>query len=373
MTKILICGDYCPIGEIEKHSLKGQHEKIFNDFLDYIVDADLSMCNLECPITEEQSPSIKFGPLLKAHPDTLKSLKFAGFDMVTLANNHIMDHGVKGLECTIEACQENGLDIVGAGLTLEEARRPFIKEINGKKIAIINVAENEFSNTHGEYPGANPLSFPKNFQDIVNAKKEFDFLIVIFHGGNEMHQLPSPRLKETFRFMIEAGADAIIGHHSHCFSGYEWYNGKPIFYSIGNFVFDYDMRENELWNTSYAVMLELKENKLDFKIIPYFQNKKEMGIKLMNEEEEKLCMAKIKELNNIIGDDHLLERAFENFIKSKEKQYSHFLEPYTNKYLHWLFGRKIIPSFYSNKKKKLLLNLIRCESHRDIILNLLSK
>lgn len=373
MPKILICGDYCPIGEIEKLSLRKEHESIFNGFLDYMKGIDFSICNLECPVTEKSSPALKYGPVLKAHPETLESLKYAGFDLVTLANNHIMDHGTVGLNSTMEACKKYDLEYVGAGNNLEEARQPFVKSIEGKKIAILNIAENEYSNTHGNRPGANPLSFPKNLQDIVKAKKECDFLILIFHGGNEMYQLPSPRLKETLRFMVDAGADAVIGHHTHCFSGYEWYNGKPIFYSIGNFVFDYNLREDKLWNNSYAVILEVAEKEVSFKIIPYFQNKNVAGLKMMDKDEEQIVLDKVKELNCIIENDTLLENAFEDFIASKEKQYKHFLEPYTNRYLHGLYGRKFLPSMLNNKKKMLYLNLFRCEAHRDIMFRLLSQ
>ena len=320
MAKILICGDFCPVGEIETLSLNQEHEKIFGGFTKYTSEADLSIVNLECPLTEKNTPDIKFGPVLKAHPDTIKSLKFAGFDLATLANNHIMDHGKEGLNSTIEACENNNIDYVGVGDNLTEARKFYSKEIRGKRIAILNFAENEFSNTHGNTPGANPLSFPKNLQDIQKAKRENDFVLVIIHGGNENYQLPSPRLKETFRFMIDAGADAVVGHHIHCFSGYEWYNKKPIIYSVGNFIFDYDQRVNKLWSTSYSIMLNVDEDKVDFEIIPFYQNYKEAGIKLMNEEEKMGVLEKVDELNQVIQDDQKLEENFEEFIAAQERK-----------------------------------------------------
>ena len=373
MTKILICGDFCPIGEIESLSLNKEHEKIFGGFTKHTSDADLSIVNLECPLTDNNTPDIKFGPVLKASTKTIESLKHANFDLVTLANNHIMDHGPEGLNTTLDVCKKNGIQYVGAGSNLTEARIFHVSEIQGKKIAILNFAENEFSNTHGNSPGANPLYFPNNLKDIQKAKKENDFVLIIIHGGNENYQLPSPRLKETFRFMIDAGADAVVGHHIHCFSGYEWYNEKPIIFSVGNFIFDYNQRENKLWSTSYSIMLSVEEDKIDFEIIPFFQNYGEAGIKMMNKNEEKEVLEKVEELNQIIQDDQKLESKFQEFIAVKEKMYRHFMEPYTNKYLHGLYGRKIIPSMLNSKKKLLYLNLFRCESHRDIMFKLLDK
>jgi len=374
MIKILITGDYCPINRIEELSLNNKHEQIFNDFLPKIKEVDIAITNLECPLIDEDYISEKFGPSLKASTKTIETLKFAGFDVVTLSNNHIMDHGEAGLKSTLECLKINGIDFVGVGNDLERARKPLIKNIKNKKIAFFNFAENEFSNTHGDYPGSNPLSLVSNFNDIRNYKNLVDKIIVIFHGGNEMYQLPSPRLKETFRFFVDSGADAVISHHTHCFSGYEIYNNAPIFYSLGNFIFDYNLSKNELWNIGMGVVLKIENSKINFEIIPFSQNKNDnIGLMLLNEKEKNKFNNKIIELNSIIADDKKLNTEFQKFIESKEQQYSHYLEPYSNKILHGLFGRKIIPSFYSKKKKQLLLNLIRCESHRDIILKLLSK
>jgi len=374
MIKILITGDFCPINRIEELSLNNQHEQVFNDFLPKLEEVDIAITNLECPLIDKDYISEKFGPLLKASTKTVETLKFGGFDVVTLSNNHIMDHGVAGLNSTIETLKLNRIDFVGVGENLESAREPLIKYIKNKKIAFFNFAENEFSNTQGDYAGANPLSLVNNFNDIRKYKNEVDFIIVIYHGGNEMYQLPSPRLKETLRFFVDCGANAVMAHHTHCFSGYEVYHDSPIFYGLGNFIFDYNLRKNELWNIGIGIVLKIEDSKIDFEIIPFSQNKNNNdGLKLLNEDETRIFNTKIIELNAIISDDLRLNVEFDKFIELKRKQYSHFLEPYSNRILHGMFGRNFIPSFYSKKKKRLLLNLIRCEAHRDIILNLLSR
>lgn len=374
MIEILITGDFCPINKIESLSLEGNHDAIFNDFLKITQRVDLAITNLECPLTDTNTEVNKIGPCLKAAVKTVETLKYGNFGLVTLANNHIMDQGIEGLNSTLNCLNQHNIDYVGVGKNLQSARRPFIKTLKNKKIAFFNFAENEFSNSYDNGPGANPLSLVSNFNSIQSYRNQVDKIIVIVHGGNEMHNLPSPRFKETLRFFVDAGSDAVVAHHSHCCSGYEFYKEVPIFYGLGNFLFDYKNRDNHLWTLGMGIILKLNDNKITFELIPFFQNKENQdGIKLLEPSERVTFDCKMNELNAVIADDILLNNEFQKFILAKKKQYSHFLEPYSNRILHALFSRKLMPSFYSKRKKLLLLNLIRCESHRDIILNLLSK
>ena len=237
--KILITGDFCPTGKTESLINDNEFDLLFENFIDVCNSNDFCITNLECPITEASAKIEKTGPHLKSSLNTVEALKFAGFNIVTLATNHIMDYGVQGLTQTIEILENSNIKYVGVGSSLIEARKYLILEKEGKKVAIINIAENEFSNTNDNNYGANPLNLALNFEDIQKAKTDSDFVLIIYHGGNEHFPLPSTRLKETFRFFINAGASAVIAHHTHCFSGYEVYRNAPIFYSLGNFVFDY--------------------------------------------------------------------------------------------------------------------------------------
>lgn len=374
MAKILITGDFCPIERITQLSVEGNHADIFNDLLPVIKGSDLAVTNLECPLIDEGKPIDKTGPALKAPVKTIESLKYAGFNLATLSNNHIMDYGNDGLRSTINACKEYGIGIVGAGENLAEARTIAYHNFNGVKVAILNFSENEFSSTTGDEPGANPLSLVQNYRDIQEAKANADFTIVIFHGGNEMLQLPSPRIKETFRFYADAGANCVIGHHTHCYSGYEDYNGTRIFYGLGNFVFDYSKIKNRIWHEGMAVLLTLEQDKaVTYDIIPYVQAADIAGVRLMNEDEHKKFNSKVEELNGIIADDELLKQKFLEFIKAKAQQYESYLEPSGNRIIRGLIRKKLLPSFLGRKKRLLYLNLIRCEAHRDVILQILKK
>jgi hypothetical protein len=371
MVKILISGDFCPTNRIANLIEKDELSSVYNDFVECLKENDLNVTNLEAPLYDGVLKIKKTGPNLKVKSDYVKALNFGNFHLVTLANNHIMDYGQDGLISTINTCKNNGISFVGAGLNLTEARKSFIREFNGVKIGILNFAENEFSTSSGDDAGANPLNTISNFNDIRYTKGEVDYLFVIVHGGHEYYELPSPRMQETYRFFVDAGADAVIGHHTHCSSGYEIYNGKPIFYSLGNFIFDWPGRRSSIWNLGYAVQFIIDDGQLLFNIIPYFQGDEQEGLLLLNEVEKRNFYTRIEELNNVIQNPVKLQAAFVEFINSNKKNYLTMIQPYSNRYLTALYYRGFIPSVLSENKKRLLLNFARCESHRDMLIGVL--
>ncbi len=371
MINILITGDYYPGARIEALSLDGKHEAIFGDFLPEIRSADLAVTNLEAPLIEHGKPRAKTGPAIKSKPECIASLSFAGFNLLTLANNHIMDYGEEGLNSTLDACKKHGLAFVGVGQNLEEAKAPYVTEIQGIRLAILNIAENEFGTTQGTRPGASPLNPVQNFRDIQEAKAQADCVIVITHGGHETYPLPSPRMKATFRFFVDAGADVVINHHTHCASGYEVYQDKPIFYSLGNFVFDWPKPKNADWYEGYAVKLRISRKELDFEIIPYTQNKQQVGVYKQQGKQAEHFHQRLLELNKTIADDKALQQAFEAYCKKVSCMYNAYLEPHSNYWVHALQTRKWLPSFLNTRKRLLLLNLTRCEAHRDVLLEIL--
>ncbi len=368
---ILITGDFNGGNRIESLIQSGEYNLIYNDFFPVIQNNDIAITNLEGPVTTATSAISKTGPTIKNPIKTIEALKYAGFNLLTLANNHIMDYGAKGLEETFEKIKENNLDFVGAGKNSANASEIFYKSIGDKTFAFVNMAENEWSTTQGDNPGANPLNPIVNYYSILEAKKAADYVFVIIHGGHEMYPLPSPRMKETYRFFIEAGASAVIGHHSHCYSGYETYKGMPIFFSLGNFVFDPGFKQSADWSFGYAVLFVISERKMTFKILPYKQNKDRLGVWKLSQDEEQDFFEKIERLNNIIKDDSLLKREFDDFAKKSQKRFYSYMEPHSMKILHFLQRKKLFPYFYKKKKRLYLTNIIRCEAHRDVFLKIL--
>lgn len=281
---ILITGDFCPYYRVEHLIENKQYDKIFSDVLPIIRSADYSITNFEtCVASTNINPIHKCGPNLRCGINAIEALKWAGFDCITLANNHFRDYGDLGVAETLNTCKSCSLDYVGGGNNIEEAQKTLIKKLNGRDFAFINICEHEFSIATETEGGSNPLNPIAQFYEINKVKDIVDYVIVIIHGGHEHFQLPSPRMQETYRFFIDSGADIIVNHHQHCYSGYEIYKGKPIFYGIGNFCFDHYTKRNSIWNEGYMVNLNF-ENGVSFDIIPYIQCNDNPLIQLMKGE-----------------------------------------------------------------------------------------
>lgn len=251
-----------------------------SELVDIIKSVDYSLANFESPIAEDGcKPITKCGPNLRCTSDAADAIKYAGFSVVTMANNHILDFGKEGLNKSIECCKKNGINVVGVGNNLEDAKKILYVEKEGKKLAIINCCEHEFSIATDVTYGANPLNPINQYYSIKDAKSNADYVVLIVHGGHEHYQLPSPRMQETYRFFIDAGADTVV-NHQHCYSGYEIYNGKPIFYGLGNFCFDIKGKPSKTWTEGYMVELNL-EDKIEIKIDPYKQYGEKATIELL--------------------------------------------------------------------------------------------
>jgi poly-gamma-glutamate synthesis protein (capsule biosynthesis protein) len=370
--KILITGDFCPHNRIEELALKEDFGAIFNDFIDVFKGNDLNITDLECPLTESKSARPKTGPHQKAHPDCIKILKYAGISLAAMANNHMMDYDVAGAAETIELCKANEIGTVGIGKTEEDAAKPYSVSIEGKNIAILNFADNEFLSTPDGSFNCNPLNPIQYFYDIKGVRQNHEYVIVIIHAGNEFYELPSPRTKKLFRYLVDQGADVVISHHTHAFSGYELYNSKPIFYGLGNFIYDWPGKTNSRWNKGYVVRLNVKE-KTDFEIIPLKQCNEVPGVFHLNSEENDVFIKEIDRLNKIIADDSQLETEFQKYCNSVNPMYDAFIEPNFGKRIASLRKRGLFPKLMSKRKRLLLLNITRCESHRDVLIRMLKQ
>ncbi len=322
-----------------------------------------AIVNLESPVTSSSKRIIKDGPSLKNTSEVFKIINYCGFDIVTLANNHLKDYGSQGVLDTIDYCEKNGLQFIGAGDNLCNARKALILESNDVKIGVLNVCEHESSIATRTKAGSNPLDFVYLYRDILSLRKQVDKVIVIIHGGREHYQLPTPRMKREYRLIADFGADVIVNHHQHCFSGYEIYNGKPIFYGLGNFFFDHPHKRNDKWNYGMLLKLDIKKDSINFQMIPYEQCNEEAIIKILdiNDFQENL-----ENLNTIIADDVLLENAFNELVSSIRPLYP-FL-PFGNKYYRFLYHHGILPAFISKKNKANIENAISCETHRELFM-----
>ena len=364
--KILVAGDFCPTGRLVKILEEKKYQFLFHGVDEIVKSVDYAIVNYECPVVLDKYDSIeKCGPNLSSTSVGIEAVKYAGFSIATLANNHIMDFGESGLRDTIITCQKYGIDTVGAGKTVSDASKILYKTKDGFSLAIINCCEHEFSIATDNSAGANPLNPVNQYCKIKEAKLHADYVLVIVHGGHEHYQLPSPRMVETYRFFIDAGADAVVNHHQHCFSGYEVYKGKPICYGLGNFCFDNPGKRNSIWNEGYMLVLETGGA---FEIIPYIQNDSEVGVRLL---ESNAFSERISFLNAIICDDRKLRSEFDSLVSDREIFNEFLFEPYQSRILKKMFYRKWIPKVFPRIKKVLFENIVCCESHRDILISYL--
>lgn len=190
---------------------------------------------------------------------------------VTLANNHIGDYGDRALNNTLKLLDENNIKYAGAGNNISEAYSAIRISKEGTTISLLSVCENEFGIAEENKAGS-PGYNPRLLMNKIQAEKSIsDFIIVVFHGGNEYNPLPSPDTADRYRFICDMGADAVIAGHTHCPQGYETYNGKPIIYSMGNFLFrNTEKTDNkDSWYYGYFTILDINKSKISFDIVPY--------------------------------------------------------------------------------------------------------
>lgn len=365
--KILIAGDFCDKLRVKDVVQKKQYGKLFDNVKDTIKDNDFSIVNFEFPIySKNAAPIFKTGPNFYGEDNSIEAIKYAGFNICTLANNHILDLGEMCCAETIDKIQKAAIKTVGAGRNAEEVQKNLYISDNQQKVAIINCCEHEFSTVEDKHIGANPLNIINQYYAIREAVEKSDAVIVIVHGGHEHYQLPSPRMKETYRFFIEAGADAVICHHQHCYSGYEFYKGKGIFYGLGNFLFDHKEYRNTKWNYGYMVQINISENTSTC-IIPYKQCSDDVGVVILTGDEKLQFDNRICELNNIIQDNTYLISRWKDFTSKALKSYMTIFEPYESRVPMGLFLHQVLPSTIGLNRLKKIVNYLNCESHYDCL------
>lgn len=370
--KILVAGDFCPSDRVA--TLISDRDYSFLDGVkDIIKGVDYSIVNFECPIVVgDIEPIRKCGPALRTERNAIDAIKYAGFDLVTLANNHFRDFGDNGCLTTLEELNRQNVDYVGGGSNIYEAQKIFYKEINGQKIAIVNFCENEFSIATTTTAGSAPLDTVDNYHQITEARRNADVVLVIVHGGHEYYQYPSPRMKKLYRYFLELGADAVVNHHQHCYSGYEYYNEKPIVYGLGNFCFDEDGMRDGIWNEGYCVEIEFASSKPQILLHPYVQCGKEPVVTLMEGMMRENFFRIIDELNRVIADDNLLKDTFDKWSVSRERLIKSIFFSYHNRYLNAAAHRGWIPLPMRQIEIAPILNFIACEAHRDIVIDVLN-
>lgn len=367
--KIIIGADIVPTLTNEEYFNRADIQNLLGDALIHVLeDGDFRIFNLEAPFIQKKTPIKKCGPALGAPIEAVDAMKAMGIDLFTLANNHIMDHGVEGLNSTINVLNESKIDYVGAGNSLVEACHGYIKEVSGKRIGVYACCEHEFSIAENEVPGANPFDPLESLDHISSLKQLCDYVIVLYHGGKECYRYPSPLLQKTCRKMVDKGADVVVTQHSHCIGCKEEYRGGTIVYGQGNFLFDGN--SNEYWNT--GLLLQISDG-FQITYIPIV--KKGECVRLASGEEAKEILAQFEIRSVEIENPLSVDEKYSVFASSMiDRYYTAFLGRSSiifrivNKILHnklrkWIFNKR-----YTQNAILEIRNYIECEAHRELLI-----
>lgn len=366
-VSVLIAGDTVPTDSNSILFTEGDITSLFGDeCVSLFHNADLSVINLETPLVSKLRPIKKFGPILSAEVNTVQAIKNLGVGLVSLANNHIKDQGVQGIEETISVLENAGIDWIGVGENKRQASQAYFFKKNNLVIGFYSVCENEFSNASKKESGANALDICITLSDIYEAKQKCNYLIVLYHGGKEEFRFQTPFEQNVCRKMIDMGADVVLAQHSHCIGTIEQYENKYILYGQGNFIFDLCNDEN--WKTGLLVELNFKVNAMTLELIPIV--KRDNTVRIADNKTKEIILSDLKKRSESNNSESNVMSTYRLSINESLFDYIYPLggRLTSNRYFRWLdkkTNHKLLKTIYSEQVLLAILNSIRCETHRE--------
>ncbi|MBP9996890.1 MAG: CapA family protein [Lachnospiraceae bacterium] len=326
-TSLIFTGD---IG-FDKYMDKKWTDKglLSNKILDFLNSGDHVIANVEGALSDgdKQLLSNSVASLMHSmNPEVASFLQDIGADIWNIANNHIMDVGPKGMEDTLREADRHGAYTIGAGMNIGQAATPlFLDEAGG--IGMFGVGyQRGCKKATEDIPGSFSWSDMDRIRDtIAHIKQKCRWCIVVAHGGEEFTSLPSPYTRDRYIEYLNMGADIVVSHHPHVPMNYETFDGKAIFYSLGNFIFDTDYQRVQ-FNTQKGVLLKINLDAKGFNFEP-------MGIKI-DRENEKVVEGELPLIFEDVKEDeyNLLEPLAAKAFVDNTKRQQIFLNPdkYTN-------------------------------------------
>ncbi|MCG9632641.1 CapA family protein [Vibrio sp. Isolate30] len=366
--KILLLGDICPTEDTVSYFNNGDSDNLLGELKSVIVSSDIVVGNLEYPIVSKSKAIEKCGPTLSGTIESLHCLKKCGFDILSLANNHIGDYGSEGVVETLDSCNLLGIPSFGAGKNIEDAANYHVQNVQGKKIGFVSFAEHEFNAATRNDAGANIFDPYTSFDFIREVKEKTDYLIVLYHGGVEYYRYPSPELMKKCRKFIESGADLVSCQHSHCVGAEEDYLDGKIVYGQGNSIYGY-RKNHSMWNEGLAISIEVSNEGIELSYIAF--NWTSSGIRL--ETDRTVILDKFMERSHEIQNKDFVTEKWLDFCSTSS---AHYLPMYlglsvnTNR-LNRVLKNGIIDTLYTKRQKMVSNNIIRCNSHYEVIRTIL--
>lgn len=252
-------------------------ELLSAEVLDFLNSADHVIANVEGPVAEAPQNTTQSGVQQLLHtidPAATKVLRKMNADIWNICNNHIMDAGEFGIESTLKEAEKFGAKTIGAGMNIDEARKPVILNEAGGigmfGVGYQRACRKADTDKAGCYSWSDLDAIQQTIDDI---KKTCRWCIVVAHAGEEFTPLPSPYTRERYHKYLEMGADIVVAHHPHVPMNYETVGDKIIFYSLGNFIFDTDYQRSQ-FNTDLGLLIKLNFTEDEFSYEP-------MGLKIL--------------------------------------------------------------------------------------------
>lgn len=233
--------------------------RVGNTLRDVITSCDRIVANLEGPLTSSRNPVPKTGPTIRQRRAVISLLHLLGADTIGLANNHVMDYGVEGLNQTLAVLDQEGLTHGGANLSIDKVYRPVRLRTPELTVSILFAAENGFGCLSRPQDSAGyAWLFHPRFRDLLREEAHsVDHTVVFVHGGVEKIDRPLPEFRDAYHRLVDLGASAVVGHHPHVTQAFEVYRGAPIFYSIGNLYFP-KRTSDQRWFCSLVPVIEFQ-------------------------------------------------------------------------------------------------------------------
>lgn len=358
------------VGDITLQTKNNEHP--FKSVMDAFERKDILFGNFET-VLSATGKEAKKSVVLKSSPESIKYLDDAGFDVLNLANNHILDLGLEGFRNTLDLLDEHELEYIGAGFE-KSSLNSVVLERNGIKLGFLGYTIGRFKVP--EEITISKIKEKKIISDIELIKDKCDFVVVSLHWGTENVFYPSPKQIELAHKLIDHGATLILGHHPHVLQGIEKYKNGLIAYSLGNFQFDCKLSQS---STNDSIILCVSFDKTginNFQIIPIVINENFVPIQAEGKVKEDILsfVSQISKplINGNITDKWWFEKIGEDYLIDNMNSYRIRIKKYgmmpLMECLVWLFTPFCLKCYLGIFRKR-IIKLKGCSNHEDFTSN----
>lgn len=376
--RILIGGDFSPTKANFDLFAQGAAEQLYGkEMLEYAQGFDYRIFDFEAVFEGAGTPIQKHGPLITAPASCMPGIEAIHPDLLVLANNHTANLGREGIEHTKQILDEHGISYVGAGVDISEASKTFYLTEGDLTIGFYACAEHEFNAAGANNAGVNPYDPLVTFDEVREAKRHCDQLIVFYHGGMIEYRYPLPEERRVFRKLVDCGADLVVGQHTHCIGCSETYQGKTLLYGQGDFFFARPTKNEYRYS---GLLLEVDVSKESLSVSYNVRVKPEDTIRLASPAERDEILAAFEQRGEEIQDEKRFAEIYEAHL---EKRGFFYLDRLMGKYgrslvysaLNRLTGgwyrRHKLSSRFAQLDWLILDNWISCETHREFFNDLI--